>query len=418
MVNINKDKVFLIPYLIIFILTLGIGLILYRYLGLYEDTVVPASLGVKNIYPNDQNPEFALIHSGIAFVQNNHHGAYSAWIQMLTILIAGGGHLLSFRLSILCVAALCNCIFYYILSKTMRNKAIVFIATIFIATGINTNIFTRSQYDIMYMGAIFQLLVIYQIFLANNNSDVLYIRKRILVASILQGLAFYGYFSYLFMYPAILIWICLNVNGKERIKNFILSICGLFIGSSFYIFGFADAVITSAIGTGYTTVIVLVILACAVYVFFSIPIYIIMSGNKNKYLIIGECLIVIASIIAMLAVFILAKNYISSKLQLMGATNITNQQKENRFLLFWIYIVQVFAGDRMSQMTGGYMVPYAGYGILLIYVISVIAFMVVSFKKDATFKAYNNNCLIGLIKILYLFTGAFYICSLPIINSM
>jgi len=414
--NYMKKKSSILCYMLIIITVYILGLVLYEYPGIYEDTMVPASLGVKILYPNSQNPPFPLMHSGIIFTPNTHHGSYSAWLQIITMLIARGGHLLSFRISILTVAAACSCLVFFILFKVTENKVVALIAALVSASGVNLNIISRSQFDIMYIGALFEMFAIYQLFLAEKQkSEVRQVKKRIFVCSLLQGLAFYGYFSYLFLYPAVLVWIMYRLKGRERISAWILSVCSLFIGCSFYIFGYADAALTSFLGTGFRTVELLVILAVFIYSFFGIPVYVILKNNKNRSL---KIIVMMAFMLLLLitgATILLGRNYIFGKIaQIVGSSIVNN--KNSIYALFFIYTFRVLQGDRISQMTGGNMIPYAGIVFLALFSATFIILIIVRILSRK--HAHKETMAGTFLDIVYLHIIVFYFFSLIMIRSM
>lgn len=138
---------------------------------------------------------------------------------------------------------------YLLCRRVSKSNIITLIGILLCVTTPNVLTFPRTQYYIMLPGCVFFFGSLFLLCIEINRVEV-FRPKVFLISRVLQGLAFYGYFSYLFFAPAsiILIGICVKGTWMQKIKSEMIYIWGIIIGSIGYFAGYYDSFLTNLLG--------------------------------------------------------------------------------------------------------------------------------------------------------------------------
>lgn len=213
------------------------------YPGLYLDSVNPDYLAVQYLFPESGNGSWTLPHSlEIPFLAQLYHGTVTAWVQVVIISLFGEASLFTVRAAnILYIIAICWML-QLICKKLDVNRYI----SLFLAGAVMLSpqvfSFIRTQYYIKLPGTFLMLCAFYLLL----NQDNVKQGRYVVFSGVLNGLAFYSYFIYLFFAPAMILF-CIYNGRSERssIKDAFAWFSGFCAGSVFYVIGYFDLLISS-----------------------------------------------------------------------------------------------------------------------------------------------------------------------------
>ena len=214
-----------------------IGLYKWKYPGLYFDSAIIEYLASMVVFPVKENMHVTMQYSFIPFLGSIYHGTLSIYFHMLLLLITGSGSVLLLRFSHVVYEWLIFLI--YLILKNKANVRMACLMSLVASSYINIALVPRSQVDIMLPGVLC-FFIAYYILSTKDRT-----KRTWWIIGILCGLAFYDYFSFLFLVPMWILWaIC--EDKKKSIKIGYLYIeeyfLGFILGSLPYVWGFADSI--------------------------------------------------------------------------------------------------------------------------------------------------------------------------------
>lgn len=210
--------------------------------GLYFDAVNPDSWAVQILFPgvSSVSPKYA--QTGIPLIAQLYHGTFTVLLQILVVGILGKPSLFTVRLCDAIYIFLICIVIYIICKSIIKNRAMLFLMMITLAMSPQVFSFMRTQFYIKLPGIFLTLLGF--CFLMRQKKPQM--GGYILAAGLLQGLAFYTYFIYLFFVPAIIV-ICIYYAKKQNrsvIKDVFVWVSGFGTGCLLYVAGYCDLIIT------------------------------------------------------------------------------------------------------------------------------------------------------------------------------
>lgn len=390
--------------------------------GLYYDAVYPDYLAAIGAFPG-KTDNFTQItrHNGLPLLGNFYHGTMTAAIQWIVLKIVGYASVETLRLVNLGYIALLGCIVYMMGRRTIKNNIVPAFMAILCVTSQNILTISRTQYYIMLPGCICFMLSVTFLVSGIHEKDKRKIRN-LFMSGIFQGLAFYGYFSFLFLALGsvfILIW-------KEkgiRIRSMAAYLWGIPCGSIFYFLGYYDSLVTNLFGESVPAKIILILGAVIILVVLGIPGYAMLISEKSKIrkaviriYTVGICLGAAGGGVAVGSLLILGK---MEKFQSLFSllTTIQTRNEGNRLFIFWKLLYQLLTNER-----GQIIIFQESFRIQKLYIIlfciagmTVIGLALYDRKKKMG-GAYT--LLLEYIGVGYLYLAGFYVGTLPLITGM
>ncbi len=224
---LRRQKEKIIVGFILACLVFGIGLYKYNVPGLYFDSAIIEYLASIIVFPANRNMHITMQYSFLPLLGSIYHGTLAIYLQMLLLLITRGGSLFLIRFSHL-IYIWIICFFIYLILKKTTNMTIAIVISILAASNTNIILVSRSQVDIMLPGVMCVIIALY-IWKSSNVEKV----EKWWKIGLLSGLAFYDYFSFLFLVP---MWIIIVAREDIKIRNKVNKI--KFLGTEKYVFGF------------------------------------------------------------------------------------------------------------------------------------------------------------------------------------
>lgn len=201
-----------IPIILIWVVTFMTGGIDIRLPGLYFDAVYPDYLGAVGAFRGADNFTQITRHVGLPLLGNFYHGTISAGIQYIVLKCVGHASQMTLRYTNLACFAILGSLVYFIGRRAGRSKLIPLAGVLLCVSAPNVLTIPRTQYYIMLHGCIFFFLSVI-VLLVKTDGETEVPPNILVLAGVLQGLAFYGYFTYLFLAPATLIVALLSCRG-------------------------------------------------------------------------------------------------------------------------------------------------------------------------------------------------------------
>ena len=409
-----------LPFVCIWIAVFLVGTIAIYLPGVYYDAVYPDYLAAIGAFPGVDNFTQITRHVGLPLLGNFYHGTMSAGFQFIILKCIGHTSQFTLRAANLICFSVIGSLIYILCRRVSKSDIIPLIGTLLCVTAPNVLTFPRTQYYIMLHGCIFLFCSILLLCIDIDRGES-FRTKIILTAGVFQGLAFYGYFTYLFFTPASMILIAFFSKGtmKQRIKKELIYMWGILIGSIGYFIGYYDSFLTNLLGEVLLTRILLLggILCMAAYL--AVPVYLSWKhesdnvGRKiGKVFLIINVAVLLAACFVGIVMFFLYEDKLSSILNFLVLSQTRNQG--NRFLIFWQMMYELISnrsaqnlifGETLNGLSG----VYFYLGILLTVATGTIAFLYKKKEKDSLLKYIGTG---------YLYLAVYYIFTLPISAGM
>lgn len=418
----NIAMQWLLPIVCIWAAVFSVGAIALYLPGIYYDAVYPDYLAAIGAFPGIDNFTQITKHTGLPLLGNYYHGTMTAGVQYIILKCFGHANQLTLRLTNLAYFAAAGSLVYAIGYKIGKTVVVPLIGALLCVTASNVLLIPRTQYFIMLPGCIFFLC---SFLLLCTDADIADgIRpKKILIAGVLQGLAFYGYFTYLFFTPASIILIGVFFKGtlRQKIKREIVFLWGILIGSIGYFIGYYDSLITNIFGKSILTHVLLWGGIVCVVIYLSIPIYLVWRHGDSEELGIGMKIFVGVSVAAVLAaclaggiVLFLYRDKFQSAFNLLAFSQ--ERTTGNRFLTFWRMLYMLVSGESAQDLMFGELLD-EGFGIYFYLGIVMSAATAVAAILDKK-KDKVEDCALKYIGAGYLYLAVYYVFTLPIAPGM
>jgi hypothetical protein len=254
--------------------TFAIGTLCIELPGVYFDAVYPDYLAAVGAFPGVDNFTQITKHVGLPLLGNFYHGTLTAAVQYVVLKIAGRASVWTLRVVNLSYVAILGIIIFMIGKNIYQQKVIPLCTALICVTSQGVLAITRTQYYIMLPGCIFFLLSVVclnkgmESFEDGRRAD-----KDILLAGVLQGLAFYAYFIFLFLAPASVVLLILNwKKNRQRLRYAVIYLYGILIGSILYFAGYFDSAVTNFLGYSTRTLVILTAGVLLLLIVFLIPV--------------------------------------------------------------------------------------------------------------------------------------------------
>lgn len=390
--------------------------------GLYFDAAYPDYLAAVGAFPQVDNFTQITKHVGLPLLGNFYHGTMTAAVQYLVLKCVGHASLLTLRLTNLSYIAIIASIVYLMGRRICKNNWIPFLCTLLCVTAPNVLAISRTQYFVMLPGVIFFMISVYCLWIGTERENEGK-QKFLFLSGLFQGIAFYGYFSYLFLAPVSLLFILLD-KRKESTRGIavFLYLWGILCGSFCYFAGFWDSAVTNMFGD---TVIARALLGIGIVilsVIMAVPVFTILCSRFNKfgktvfkiYLPFGIFMCIMA-----LVVVALAAGAFPEKLQkVTGLFSMIGSRREGSVLLiFWDLTYQLMSNIRAQQIIFEGTIEGSNVINIILFVLLTVATAVV-LVIDRIRGVIRHAEITKYVVRAYCYLIGFYICSLPMISGM
>lgn len=409
----------------IWMVTFVVGMAVIYLPGVYYDAVYPDYIAAIGAFPGVDNDTYLARHVGLPMLGNYYHGTMTAGLQYIILKCIGHASQLTLRIANLFYFAVMASLLYILCRRVTKSLIIPLLGTLLCVTAPNVLTIPRTQYFIMLIGCIFffsSLFLIYR----NMERDESFMLKEIFLAGVCQGLAFYGYFTYLFFTPASMILIVFFSKGTrlQKITAELIYLLGVLIGSIGYFIGYYDLLITNLFGD---TALTLILLWCGIFcmlIYLIIPVYMILKHENDDiekkiirvFLIINTIVLLAACAVGIVILFLYKDRMLNMSRSITNLMTMSQtRNKGNRFLIFWqlMYMLvsnksaqDIIFGERLNGLFGIYF--YLG-----ITMTALAALAAVLHKRKE-----QKDSLLKYIGAGYLYLAAYYIFTLPISLGM
>lgn len=412
----------ILPIVCIWAFVFSVGAAALYLPGVYYDAVYPDYLAAIGAFPGVDNFTQITKHIGLPLLGNYYHGTITAGVQYIIVKCFGHANQLTLRLANLTYFAAAGSLVYAIGYKTGKSVVTPLIGVLLCVTAPNVLLIPRTQYFIMLPGCIFFLCSFLLLCTDADISDGIR-PKKILMAGVLQGLAFYGYFTYLFFAPASIILIGAFSKGtlRQKIRKVMVYLWGILIGSIGYFIGYYDSLLTNLFGKSALTYALLWGGIICMVIYLALPIILVWGNGNSEELGFGMKIFISVSAAAVLTaclfggiVVFLYKDKFRSAFSLLTFSQ--GRNTGNRFLTFWRMLYMLVSGESAQDLMFGEHLDgsfgiYFYFGIVISTVTAVIA--VLDKKKDK-----SANSVLKYIGAGYLYLVVYYVFTLPIASGM
>ena len=419
--NIKNKKVSIaniVSILCIWIAIFTVGTIDLTLPGIYYDAVYPDYLAAIGAFPGIDNFSQITKHVGLPLLGNFYHGTMTAGLQYIFLKCLGFTSQITLRIPNLIYYAVICSIIYELCRKICKSNIIPLAGALLCAIHPNVITLPRTQYYIMLPGCVLFFCSFFILFSAENGIS----KSKILLLGILQGLAFYGYFTYLFLAPvtaAIIIYIYKGSKKQKILLGCGTYLLGIFIGSVGYIIGYGDSLITNLFGYTVLSRVLLAgyVVCLMIYILFWL---FFLLGKDNRHLAIIRKIFIVANILIICVAFIVGAVFLLNhhdKLQRVLNLLVLSQTRNegNRYAEFCKLMYVLFTGKSSQQvMFWEYLNDYFDISFW-ICIFMIIPLLVTAIMKKAKIK---EDKLLKFIVIGYSYLIGYYIFTLPIVLGM
>lgn len=385
--------------------------------GLYFDAVYPDYIGAIFAFPGVDNFYEICQCTFWPLLGNFYHGTVSAFLQFVVLKITGRATLAVFRITNVCLLATAVYIVFILLYKISKNYVTsIIVAALSVST---SNVFelTRTQYYVMLCGCIFMLISFcytWKYFSSGNATDIV-------IAGIFQGLAFYGYFTFLFFAPVTIIMICVWRRKKCLNDSFLFG-WSILLGSILYFWGYWDSALINFMGKNATQIAIFVVGCLGILLFFlSVPV--VMCSERFEK-IRKRFLAVIATIcgmgvIGVGAVLFVFRDIVIGKLlaPLQTVSNMKGRNQGGVFIVFWKLLYRLISnksGQELIFETDFFEIGLLWIGLFCVLNVVCLVHILGSHIRKKNIRGTVQN---GLIEVNVYLLG-YYFVSLVIIKRM
>lgn len=398
-----------------------VGTIAIHLPGVYYDAVYPDYIAAVGAFPGVDNFTQITRHVGLPLLGNFYHGTMTAGVQYIILKCVGHAGRLTLRVVNLSYFAAAGSLVYFLCRKISKSNIIPLAGTLLCVTAPNVLALPRTQYYIMLPGCIFLFCSFYTLY-TNTDKEGGFGPKAALLAGVFQGLAFYGYFTYLFFAPASVILIFFFSKGTkiQKIKTEFFFLWGILIGSIGYFAGYYDSVLTNLLGEAALTKILLGCGILCMLIYLAIPVYLLRRHENDEFGRKAMRVFLTANVIVLLlscAVGVVIPFLYRDRMQSIVNLLVLSQTRYegNRFLVFWQMMYMLVSGKSAQDVMFGEISDglFGGYFYLGIAMTAVTAAAVVLSKKKG-----EKDPLLKYIGAGYLYLAVYYIFTLPISVGM
>lgn len=386
--------------------------------GVYFDAVYPDYLGAVGAFPGHENFTQITAHLGLPLLGNFYHGTITAGIQYLVLKCVGHASIYTLRLVNLFYIAVLASLVFYIVYRVGKRFAVAFGVSILCVTAENIFTLSRTQFYIMLPGAIFFLLSICFLF---EVAEVKNKRVRILLAGMFQGLAFYGYFSYLFLAPISAAFLCIRDREKRYGNDLLLYADGILIGSIGFFCGYYDSAVVNFVGTGVKAHILLYVgIAVMLAALAAITVWLLKKKQKTcvrwsrgmRLAVAGGIVFVLAGLFAG---YHMAAEKIHSLLNIFSLT--ADRQKGGYLTSFWKFLTRILSNRSGWELMFGETDHRMNCVWICVWIVMILLTALAFYGR----RKRGEKTELGPLKAVlvgYLYLAGYYLISMPLINNM
>ncbi len=417
--NLSGHKKNLAGILLIFLCTYLTGIQNIGLPGIYYDAVYPDYIAAVWAFPGIDNFTQITKHAGLPLLGNLYHGTLTSIVQFFVLKCFGVSNALTLRMTNLFYIGIIGAILF-VFSKKISNKYLLpLVGSLLCVTAQSTLLLSRTQYYIMLPGTIFFLLscgIIVKQYCTENYCP----ESKLLLAGIFQGLAFYGYFTFLFLAPVSTLIIILREKKGHKLSGAALFLWGIPIGSICYFFGYFDSLLVNILGICTLTRLLLFTGCALMLLILTLPVLVVLSPKYAPcrpklikiYRILGLAALIFLAVALVAALFIMP-----DKLQSVSGlfSHTTQRNTGSVFLLFWTLLYGLLSNNRLQYtIFGEHLNDFGGiYPLCCIVVTAILCTPRLLGKQKRPLTGAKKA-----IFYLYAYLFGFYLCSLPIIKGM
>ena len=407
---------------VIVLLTVIAGIRNIELPGVYFDSAITDYLAAFVINPSALGEKTTMSHVGLPLLGGIYHGSLSMFLQLPILLIFDASPA-TLRVPYLLYYAISTYILYKILEK-LTNWKIAFGTAVAWAVMIYGTTLSRTQYDIMLPGLIFFLLAVFTFIskwdalCSTDEKSTVKAEKYCFLMGLSMGMAFYGYFCFIFLAPVFMIFIW-TLREKNRGWAETAFITGLIAGSCLYFFGYADSLLTNILGHETITKLALAVF-CMVFIgVCGFPSRYFLTGKKKGTILKRFYLVILGAgalvgVVGLVFVLPLLKGKLSSS----GLDVLGNQISiGDRLTLFFQWFGKLATDIKCEEMINAQSTSAAPIVVIALFILMQIMYFayyfVKYFKRKKTSEKYGTK-----IMFLLSFFIIFYLCSLLFISRM
>lgn len=406
-----KQKVTLLMF---FILLNTLSIIRFgNSIGLYLDAVNPDYLAVKMANSNILTESMTIPYIGVPLLGQVYHGTITMFCSYIALLITGTTSVLQLRITNGIYVALIAFVMYIILRWQNVNSKMALMSSILMLLSPNVVGTIFTQYYVELPGVFFLFLMIYALSKWNDNIDDYSLLLR---AGVYGGLAIYGYFNFIFVFPTAMgtVFIISSNRKKERVfENILIVTIGYVIGCLPYIIGYCGLILFLLVGleSKYKAIILVLI---ALIIFGALMLIYRLQKivlKKNRIISISLCAVGIVFLLSLGLVVVDKYQTYFSGLNVAGSSG----GLSTRIQLIGQYLIEVLCHSAVEYLVIGKKISYGlqiiPIGVLVLSIIAISLNKMGGAEKDC--KNQTKMFLVILIgAVLYL------LCCIPMATRM
>ncbi len=206
--------------------------------GLYLDAINPDYIAVQMLFPRENQIHWMVARPWLCQV---YHGCLTAVPALLSILLTGTTSILQHHIVNGMIASVCIMILYqFLVSRIIGvNRFLAAAVSFMMATmpSILTIAFTQYYIELPETLCVLLSLLFYYKWVENPEK-----KKYLFISYFTAGIAFYGYFNFLFFLPALIVGTCYH-SWREKRTLFLTvfhGMTGYFMGCGLYFIGYTQ----------------------------------------------------------------------------------------------------------------------------------------------------------------------------------
>ncbi len=221
-----------------------IGILANAHLpGLYMDAVNPDYLAAIALNPGLTNPVWTLPTQWFPILGSLYHGVQNYYVALPVFSVLGPS-VVSARAAHGLFGAAIAILFYLIVVRATASRTVGLLGSLVLVTDLAFQASFRTQFYIILSGVVWLFLCILLMSGSPRQHEPAVPNglpyRRLSLAGMFFGLAFYSYFVFLFFLPALML-IAFQSRTKGRLVGLTWFITGLAVGSLPYFAGYASA---------------------------------------------------------------------------------------------------------------------------------------------------------------------------------
>ncbi|WP_248405320.1 hypothetical protein [Butyrivibrio fibrisolvens] len=413
--NCKKSRLVLI--FIIDALIILLGSIYINLPGVYFDSAITDFIASTIVNPQiDNQTGMMMSHVGIPLIGNIYYGTLSMFAQ-IAVLLFFRGTVFTIRIVYLLYVIICVDLIFLIIYRAVGKYWIGICGLVLCGTSISILTLTRTQYDIMLPGVCFFLLAILFLekIITSKNDNHLALAKLFYLMGLFLGVSFYDYFCFLFFVPVI-VFLAIKHNGHHLVYMIISSIWGFLCGCSLYFCGFADSLITNALGNTRLAFIVLMMFCTLFFAALAVPACFFLRKKAIPYLIWKIYVILLGLVfVAAIGIAVVCSQILISKISSFSLGGVESRKTGSKTAFithFFFLFYSLVSGQAAELQINGVCTSVFGrlyFWIFLVITIVLVIMMIIKRERN------KDREFILWMMSFYL---SFYICSIPLISGM